>query len=339
MILIIFVFFFPVLVHSFMKADALSYSCSLFNSSPSRADDLSWYKAKELKQILQLCNINTKALFDKKELENALLKELEKWSAEKRACVQSIPLHSVQYGTPPKDYTAIDIELNHLNQRFIVDTGSSINILKSSVFRALPPNEIHSSPTYSKGTGGGGVVPSSSEIKLLSIQLSKTNLSYKMPFVLLENMQYFPPDVAGILGINFLENVVIGNGNGICFNYQNSLFEFGSIERLMSPLQRWNNKKIKITRIPSNLLTCNVYLTSKLTSQTVLCQGLIDLGSASTIINIPTVKALHEDPVSLPPSPLTCIGVDNRPMRVRVFTIFSYSYTVFNNLSVLHVNR
>ena len=334
----------PCIIDSFIWMEK-SWKPKFITKLFSDSDEISCFKAKELKQILQANNVNTKSLFEKKELEEALKNELQLWNVKYKS-IHSLPLQNIQYGSPPKDYTVITITINGQNLKFIIDTGSSINILKANVFKTLSIQDNNSASVYSQGVGGGGKVNSdsvnSNEIKMLSIQIksSASTFDYSLPFVLIDNIQFFPAEIAGLLGINFLENVSNGVGDGINLNYKQQLFEFGKLDSLLSPIIKWKSKRIKLQRIQPNLLTCDVFITSHKSKETVFCQGLIDLGSASTIVNIPTILAFKEDPLQLDVSPLTTIGIDNRPMRVSKINFHTYLLalllTYFSFLYLFH---
>eukprot|EP01041_Mallomonas_annulata_P005049 gene5049-10114_t len=257
-------------------------------------------RATQIKKILVENNIDTKGLFDKEDLAAVLL-QLE---LSRRKSVSTLPLIDVTFADMKKTYKAINLIINNEKYLFMIDTGSSINLITKATRAKLSLNSSMQ-PTYTQGLGGGGTI---SAATVFIPEYSILNKKYSMEAIVLENASILPPNAAGLLGLSFLSQL-----GTVDFNFKEKTLSFGSSMNILSPLQKNNFHEINTRRIFSGLMVTDIFLNG----QSTPCTGMIDLGSVYTIANTLAVSSVGVDLLSLPISSTMCAGVDGRPMKLR----------------------
>ena len=160
----------------FKKRTDLNINSNTINNNSEIISNL---KAKEIKQILIQNNINTKALFDRNDLVQALIKLESQWSNKAISSQFITPIHISRYGVTLHEYTAIDIYIKNQKLRFLVDTGSSVNLIKYDLATKLDlfkTGRVFSYNNVGNGVGGGGKMMNNNQISFIHpIQLYNDN--------------------------------------------------------------------------------------------------------------------------------------------------------------------
>ena len=151
------------------------------NTINNNSDIISTLKAKDMKQILIQNNINTKALFDRNDLVQALIKLELQWSTKAISNQFITPIHISRYGVTLHEYTAIDIYIKNQKLRFLVDTGSSVNLIKYDLATKLDlfkTGRVFSNNNVGNGVGGGGKMMNNNQISFIHpMQLQNDNIN------------------------------------------------------------------------------------------------------------------------------------------------------------------
>ena len=149
------------------------------NTINNNSEIISNLKAKDIKQILQQNNINTKALFDRNDLVQSLIKLESQWSNKAVSNQFITPIHISRYGVTLHEYTAIDIYIKNQKLRFLVDTGSSVNLIKYDLATKLDlfkTGRVFRNNNIGNGVGGGGKMMNNNQISFIHpVQLYNDN--------------------------------------------------------------------------------------------------------------------------------------------------------------------
>ena len=160
----------------FKKRTDLNINSNTINNNSEIISNL---KAKEIKQILIQNNINTKALFDRNDLVQALIELESQWSNKAISNQFITPIHISRYGVTLHEYTAIDIYIKNQKLRFLVDTGSSVNLIKydlATKFDLFKTGRVFRNNNVGNGVGGGGKMTNNNQISFIHpIQLYNDN--------------------------------------------------------------------------------------------------------------------------------------------------------------------
>jgi hypothetical protein len=164
-----------------------------------------------------------------------------------------------------------------------------------------------------------------------------------LTFSVINNPNILPADVSGLLGLNFLFQI-INTDEVICFDFKKSLLSIGPRYSIASPLKKDKFSKAKIRNLPNGLLVSDVYINTNAKSlngsvrpSIDSCAAMIDLGSTYSIINNFAVTMLEKKygGASFTRLILTnkyLAGIDGNPLQVTliIFRKFIYSF----NLSI-----
>lgn len=289
------------------------------NPQATLKNSLQNIKAKQLREILTSSSVSSKGMFDRQELEEAVIKTEMEWSQRNiKSKSLRTPLFVTRHGSPPKEYTSVDIYIRGQKTRFLIDSGSSVNLIKVDVASRLGliKSGINPQAMSSQSVGGVGSTPSADALLPLSVQLadseSSTKLDLGLTFIMIQSL---PTDTCGILGISFLDSLL---GQACHFDYKNMCFEVGPVQNLLSPITKWKSHQIKLNRIFGNLLTCDVFVSSNVMPSGVKMPALVDLGAALTVANTQAARVLSSNIAQLQRSPTVIAGIDGLPIEVSI---------------------
>ena len=286
---------------------------TIHSDSISVKDEVMMMRASEIKKILTSLNADTRGLYDKDELGNLLVSiELDHLSKHSKTSMCTTPMFEVALGSTKQTYVGLNIEIKGKTFRFMVDTGATMNLVKPEVIKQL--NLISEQQmAYTVGVGGGGNVAAQ---KTTIDQVYIGGKYVSMEAAILENAAALPPTAQGILGLGFLSSL----GDVVEFNFDTSIFSFGSRSTLLSPLQKRKFHEIKTRRIFSGLIATDLYVNDG----NMVYTAMLDMGSAHTIANPLAVEAaLGRKLESLPKSSNMCAGIDGNPVVVRIDSYFN----------------
>lgn len=291
----------------------------LINDQTIIKNTLKNLKAKHLREILTSSSVSSKGLFDRKDLEDAVIKVESEWFNRARTNTLRTPMFVTRHGTPPKEYTAVNIVIRGQTARFLIDSGSSVNLIKADAATRLGlinPSTGDRRGLSSQCVGGVGTTPTADsllqEVGQLVDMDRGAKLDLGLTFIL---MQSLPTDTCGILGINFLDSFQ----QACRFDYKNMRFESGQLANLLSPVTKWKSHKVQLSRIYSNLRTCEVHVSSPTAPNGVKMPALVDLGAALTVANSAAAAVLSSSVAQLRRSPTIIAGIDGRPIEVNYY--------------------
>lgn len=310
--------FFPVKVALQERKTLLSHTNTIVPDKELKSK-VKALRASVIKTILTSHNIPTRGVFEKSELE-MLLVELEKSSHQKSvSALHTATLEEIPLGNG-KTYAGLKLTYQGQEFRFIVDTGATINLIRSDIAKKLGLSGQAQS-MYTHGLGGGGQVAASTcHMRSCSIGAMQFNLD----FAILDNSMSIPQSAAGILGVNFLAALDV-----VSFDFRNKKFTCGPEFVVLSPLRRAAMCQINMQRKYAGLLTTEIYINNIQFPVT----AMIDLGSTYSIANSKTVGICRPDLVtnslvsmdSLPLTQVVCAGIDGKPLQLRSLALSQIS--------------
>jgi predicted aspartyl protease len=205
-----------------------------------------------------------------------------------------------------KTYGGVSITIRGEQYKFIVDTGATINLVKSSVATKLNLY-TQTQVVNSVGLGGGGAVAGKSCI-IQDCQLGAISMGIQC--AILDNERAIPSSAAGLLGISFLQALGITQ-----FDYEQNQFRFSPDESYFKPLDQY--VEVPIRRLPIGLAVCDVLINGQSVT------AMIDLGSTYSILNSKGVQAASQSRQlslgDLKQSNVICAGIDGNPLPLRIF--------------------
>lgn len=296
------------------------------NDIALRVGDMRASQMKSLMKTIPELSNTVKSMYEKGELMKVLLEYEDKLL--KSSNVLSIPLHSVNYDHVKKtknvpNYIGIDLLSAGVGtpDRFMVDTGATMNLCKASLLRDRPNDYLTQAVTSHGLSGTGTISAKTTTLQQLSVRDvdGVVHAVGSAPAAILENSQALPSEVQGLLSIKFLATV----GNVIQFDFTNSKLNFhrgsgASNSALLSPVKKLDMDTVQLIRGFDGLLTCDVYIENNVGP----IRSLVDIGSCYTIFNYQAVRLLGESAVSrLKPTDVKVAGIDNSPVGLQALTL------------------
>jgi predicted aspartyl protease len=260
-------------------------------------------RAGRIKALLTASGVSVRGIVEKSDLVR-LLFDLETEALSRRR-FSSVSLFDVTLDSGiPKKYSGIDLELGGRRVKFIIDTGSSMNLIKAQTARTLGLSS-QSQQTFSTGFGGGGQL-SSTKVRITDAVLGRRPVSFDA--VEIEDHGVLPFAADGLLGLPFLAAL-----GAVEFDFESAAFKWAvSSKDLLTPLQREDMQVVDTKIAPSGLLLCEASMDN------AACVAMLDLGSAYTIANSLAVTAAGGSLANLATSPVVCAGIDGRPLPMRI---------------------
>ena len=157
-------------------------------------------------------------------------------------------------------------------------------------------------------SGGGSVESSMAVIDQVNVGGHVTSLEVAV----LENANALPSSVVGLLGLSFLSSL----SRFVSFDFEESCFEFGPRDSLLSPIQWVLCRKLRMRRIFAGLLVCDVFLSLRNGIAPVKCTAMVDLGSTYTIVNSAAVAAAGLSLAGFDDSEIQIVGLEGKRMKV-----------------------
>ena len=154
-------------------------------------------RATQIKKLLEAENINTRGMFDKSEFISAMMDA----ELSKRGKCFVIPFVDVNLSNM-KSYIGIDLSIDSvMNTRFMIDTGSTINLIKKESLRKLPTvsqsQDMSGMMTASLG-GQQSLASSKTSLKICNFGAS----TFQSDFAILDNSNALPVSAEGMLGLH-----------------------------------------------------------------------------------------------------------------------------------------
>jgi len=154
-------------------------------------------RATNIKKLLEAENVNTRGMFDKSEFITAMMK-LE--STKRGKCFVA-PFVEINLSNT-KSYIGLDLMVDSvMNARFMIDTGSTINLIKKESLRKLPTpyqqQDMRGAVTASLG-GQQSLASSKTSLKFTNFGGS----TFQSEFAILDNSNALPVSAEGMLGIS-----------------------------------------------------------------------------------------------------------------------------------------
>ena len=152
-------------------------------------------RASQIKKILEAENIISRGMFDKAEFISAMM-NLE---LTKRGKCFVIPFVDINLSNM-KSYIGIDLSIDSvIKARFMIDTGSTINLIKKESLRKLPTvsqsQDMRGMMTASLG-GQQSLASSKTSLKICNFGES----TFQSDFAILDNSNALPVSAEGMLG-------------------------------------------------------------------------------------------------------------------------------------------
>ena len=166
--------------------------------------------------------------------------------------------------------------------------------------------------------------------------------SRPLTFSVINNPNILPSDVSGLLGLNFLFQI-INTDEVICFDFKKSVLSIGPRNSIISPLKKEKFSKAKIRNLPNGLLVSDVYINTNANTKSLngavrpsidSCAAMIDLGSTYSIINNFAVSMLEKKYGGASFTKLVLAnkylaGIDGNPLQV-ILMIFRKLIFLYN---------
>jgi len=270
-------------------------------------------RATAIKQALVSRGVDTRGLFDKAELAAALIRvELAAPApaAQEDPSIRVVPMFEVSLGAAKQSYVGVDLVIKGTTLRFMMDTGSTMNLIRPDIVQRLGIGSASVS-AYTVGVGGGGSV-ASRQTTIPNVGVGSTSVA--LDVAILDDPRMLPTSADGLLGLSFLQSL----GDVVEFDFENLQFRYGPRAAMLSTPRRLELQEVRTRRIYTGLIATDVYVNGG----TAPLTAMVDMGAAHTIANPLAVQAITGKGLdALPASANMCAGIDGKPVAMRTLNL------------------